>query len=232
MRKNRRWFVRVLRGIAFALLAWVALSVGAVALFRWVDPPFTAVMVQQPGDLADLSYSWADRSEFGWAAAQAVMASEDQRFLQHNGIDFVSLDKAFMEYRDGGGLRGASTITQQVAKNLFLWQGRSIVRKVLEAYFAVLIELMWPKERILEVYLNIAELGPNVFGVEAAAQEFFGTHAVMLDVPQAALLAAVLPNPQRLSAVRPSDYVRGRQAEIVAQVYLLESRGHYRGIDW
>ena len=230
--KTRRWYARVLRGIAFALLAWVSLSVGAVALFRFVDPPFTAVMLQQPGDLADLSYSWADRSEIGWAAAQAVMASEDQRFLEHSGIDFVSLDKAFMEYRDGGGMRGASTITQQVAKNLFLWQSRSFVRKALEAYFAVLIELLWPKERILEVYLNIAELGPNVFGVEAAAQEFFGTHAVMLDVPQAALLAAVLPNPQRLSAARPSDYVRDRQAWIVAQVYLLESRGHYRGIDW
>jgi monofunctional biosynthetic peptidoglycan transglycosylase len=230
--KTRRWYVRVLRAIAFALVAWVLLTVGAVALFRWVDPPFTAVMLEQPGDLADLSYSWVDRSEIAAAAARAVMASEDQRFLEHNGIDFVSLDKAFAEYRDGGDLRGASTITQQVAKNLFLWQGRSLARKALEAYFALLIELLWPKERILEVYLNIAELGPNVFGVEAAAQEFFGTHAVMLDVPQAALLAAVLPNPQRLSAARPSAYVRGRQAWIVSQVYLLDTRGHYRGIDW
>jgi monofunctional biosynthetic peptidoglycan transglycosylase len=232
VRKSRRWHVRALRGIAFAVLAWLSLSVGAVALFRWVDPPFTAVMVQQPGGLDELSYRWVDRSEIAWSAARAVMASEDQRFLEHNGIDFVSLDKAFAEYRDGADMRGASTITQQVAKNLFLWQGRSVARKALEAYFALLIELLWPKERILEVYLNVAELGPNTFGVEAAAQEFFGTHAVMLDVSQAALLAAVLPNPQRLSAVRPSAYVRGRQAWIVAQVYLLESRGHYRGIDW
>jgi monofunctional biosynthetic peptidoglycan transglycosylase len=231
-RKTRRWFVRALRGIALALVAWLLLSVGAVALFRWVDPPFTAVMLQQPGGLDDLSYSWVDRPEIAWAAARAVIASEDQRFLEHHGIDFVSLDKAFAEYRDGGDMRGASTITQQVAKNLFLWQGRSPVRKVLEAYFALLIELVWPKERILEVYLNVAELGPNVFGVEAAAQEFFGTHAVMLDVSQAALLAAVLPNPQRLSAVRPSAYVRGRQAAIVAEIYLLDVRGHYRGIDW
>lgn len=232
MRKSRRWFVRALRGIAFAVLTWLLLSVGAVALFRWIDPPFTAVMVQQPGGLDDLSYSWVDRSEIAWAAARAVMASEDQRFLEHDGIDFVSLDKAFAEYRDGGDMRGASTITQQVAKNLFLWQGRSVTRKALEAYFALLIELVWPKERILEVYLNVAELGPNVFGVEAAAQEFFGTHAVMLDVQQAALLAAVLPNPRRLSAARPSAYVRGRQAWIVTQIYLLEARGHYRGIDW
>jgi monofunctional biosynthetic peptidoglycan transglycosylase len=232
VRKSRRWFVRALRGIAFAVLTWLLLSVGAVALFRWIDPPFTAVMVQQPGGLDDLSYSWVDRSEIAWAAARAVMASEDQRFLEHDGIDFVSLDKAFAEYRDGGDMRGASTITQQVAKNLFLWQGRSVTRKALEAYFALLIELVWPKERILEVYLNVAELGPNVFGVEAAAQEFFGTHAVMLDVQQAALLAAVLPNPRRLSAARPSAYVRGRQAWIVTQIYLLEARGHYRGIDW
>jgi monofunctional biosynthetic peptidoglycan transglycosylase len=232
VRKSRRWFVRALRGIAFAVLTWLLLSVGAVALFRWIDPPFTAVMVQQPGGLDDLSYSWVDRSEIAWAAARAVMASEDQRFLEHDGIDFVSLDKAFAEYRDGGDMRGASTITQQVAKNLFLWQGRSVTRKALEAYFALLIELIWPKERILEVYLNVAELGPNVFGVEAAAQEFFGTHAVMLDVQQAALLAAVLPNPRRLSAARPSAYVRGRQAWIVTQIYLLEARGHYRGIDW
>jgi monofunctional biosynthetic peptidoglycan transglycosylase len=232
VRKSRRWFVRALRGIAFAVLTWLLLSVGAVALFRWIDPPFTAVMVQQPGGLDDLSYSWVDRSEIAWAAARAVMASEDQRFLEHDGIDFVSLDKAFAEYRDGGDMRGASTITQQVAKNLFLWQGRSVTRKALEAYFALLIELVWPKERILEVYLNVAELGPNVFGVEAAAQEFFGTHAMMLDVQQAALLAAVLPNPRRLSAARPSAYVRGRQAWIVTQIYLLEARGHYRGIDW
>jgi monofunctional biosynthetic peptidoglycan transglycosylase len=231
-RKSRRWFVRALRGVALALCSWLLLSVGAVALFRWVDPPFTAVMVQQPGGLDDLSYSWVDRSEIATVAARAVMASEDQRFLEHHGIDFVSLDKAFAEYRDGGDMRGASTITQQVAKNLFLWQGRSPVRKALEAYFALLIELLWSKERILEVYLNVAELGPNVFGVEAAAQEYFGTHAVMLDVSQAALLAAVLPNPQRLSAARPSAYVRGRQAAIVAEIYLLDARGHYRGIDW
>lgn len=230
--KTRRWYARVLRGIALVLVAWLLLSVGAVALFRWVNPPFTAVMLQQPGGLDDLSYSWVDRSEIAWAAASAVMASEDQRFLEHHGIDFVSLDKAFAEYRGGGDMRGASTITQQVAKNLFLWQGRSPVRKALEAYFALLIELLWPKERILEVYLNVAELGPNVFGVEAASQEFFGTHAVMLDTSQAALLAAVLPNPRRLSVVRPSVYVRSRQASIVAEVYLLDARGHYRGIDW
>src|SRR5690606_29767375 len=114
----------------------------------------------------------------------------------------------------------------------FLWQGRSFVRKALEAYFAVLIEMCWTKERILEVYLNIAEFGPGVFGVEAASREFFGSTAAKLSVNDAALLAAVLPNPSALRAARPSDYVRERQRWIAGQMRLLEERGHYRGIDW
>jgi monofunctional biosynthetic peptidoglycan transglycosylase len=208
------------------------LTTAAVLLLKWVDPPFTAVMLLQPGSFRDLEYTWVDRDQIAWSAARAVMASEDQRFLEHHGIDFVSLDKALADYRDGDDLRGASTITQQVAKNLFLWQGRSLARKALEAYFAVLLELLWTKERILEVYLNIAELGPGVFGVEAAAQEFFNSRAASLSVSEAALLAAVLPSPQRLRAARPSAYVRDRQRFIVTQIRLLDSRGHYRGIDW
>jgi monofunctional biosynthetic peptidoglycan transglycosylase len=201
-------------------------------MLRVVDPPATMVMLLQPGAIGELEYTWVDRDAIAPSAARAVMASEDQRFIEHHGIDFVSLDKALADYRGGDGLRGASTITQQVAKNLFLWQGRSFVRKALEAYFAVLLEMCWTKERILEVYLNIAEFGPNLFGVEAAAREYFGSSAAALSPQQAALLAAVLPNPQRLRADRPSDYVRERQAAIVAQMRLLESRGHYRGIDW
>jgi monofunctional biosynthetic peptidoglycan transglycosylase len=160
------------------------------------------------------------------------MAAEDQRFLEHHGIDFVSLDRALEDYRDGDSLRGASTITQQVAKNLFLWEGRSFVRKALEAYFALVIELLWSKQHILETYLNIAEFGPGVFGVEAAAQRFFGVPARRLTAPQAALLAAVLPNPRRFNVARPSDYVRSRQESILTQMRLLESRGHYQRLDW
>jgi monofunctional glycosyltransferase len=218
--------------VVLACLALVALSAGAVLALRWVDPPVTAVMLLQPGPVADLHYVWVDRRAIAWDAARAVMASEDQRFLDHHGIDFVSLDRALEAYADGDGLRGASTITQQVAKNLFLWQGRSLVRKALEAYFAVLLELCLTKERILELYLNVAELGPHVFGVEAAARDYFGTTASALDLRQAALLAAVLPNPRRLLAARPSAYVRERQVQIMAEVELLESRGHYRGIRW
>lgn len=190
------------------------------------------VMLLQPGAVGELEHTWVSRDRISWNAARAVMAAEDQRFVAHHGIDFVSLDRALADFRDGDNLRGASTITQQVAKNLFLWQGRSFVRKGLEAYFAVLIEMCWTKERVLEVYLNIAELGPGVFGVEAASREYFGSNAAALDVADAALLAAVLPNPQRLLAARPSEYVRERQAWIVDQMGLLESRGHYRGIDW
>jgi len=232
-KSSKRSLLRKLVGtVALGALAWLAVSLGAVLLFRVVDPPTSTVMLLQPGSVRDLQYRWVDRRQIAWSAPRAVMASEDQRFVEHHGIDFVSLDRALADYRDGDTLRGASTITQQVAKNLFLWQGRSFVRKALEAYFAVLLEMCWTKERILEVYLNIAEFGPGLFGVEAAASEYFGSTAAALNVSDAALLAAVLPNPAELKAARPSGYVRERQRWIVNQVRLLESRGHYRGLDW
>jgi monofunctional biosynthetic peptidoglycan transglycosylase len=231
-RRRRSLLGGLVRSLAFVCVLFVLLSIGAVLALRSVNPPTTAVMLLQPGAVGDLDYVWVDRNAIAWDAARAVIASEDQRFVEHHGIDFVSVDKALADYRGGDGLRGASTITQQVAKNLFLWQGRSFVRKGLEAYFAVLIELCWPKERILEVYLNIAEFGPRVFGVEAAARQYFGSSAATLRLTDAAVLAAVLPNPASLSAARPSDYVRDRRDAIITQVRLLESRGHYRGIAW
>ena len=219
-------------GLALAGLLWLAASLGAVAALRFVNPPATAVMLLEAGPVGELEHTWVGRDAISWNAGRAVMAAEDQRFLEHHGIDFVQLDRAIADYRNGDDLRGASTITQQVAKNVFLWQGRSFVRKALEAYFAVLIEMCWTKERILEVYLNVAEFGPGVFGVEAAAREFFGSNAAKLSVNDAALLAAVLPNPRALRANRPSEYVRERQRWIASQVRVLEQRGHYRGIDW
>jgi monofunctional biosynthetic peptidoglycan transglycosylase len=207
-------------------------SFGAVLALRWIDPPFTTVMLLQDGPVGELEHTWASRDAIAWDVARAVIASEDQRFAEHHGIDFKQLNEAIEDYREGDDLRGASTITQQVAKNVFLWQGRSVVRKGLDAYFAVLIEICWPKERILEVYLNVAEFGPGIFGIEAAAREHFGTTASALSLSESAQLAAVLPNPLRMSASRPSDYVRERREEIVEQVHLLEMRGHYAGIDW
>jgi monofunctional biosynthetic peptidoglycan transglycosylase len=218
--------------LGVAVLAWLLLSVGLVLALRFVPPPVTAVMLEQPGPLRGIAYEWHDRPRIAATVARAVIASEDQRFLTHHGFDFEQLQVAIEDYRAGDELRGASTITQQVAKNLFLWSGRSFVRKGLEAYFTVLLEVCWPKQRILEVYLNVAELGDGVFGVEAASRRFFGVHASALSAEQAALLAAVLPNPRRLRADKPSAYVRGRQGWILEQVKLLETRGHYRGLDW
>jgi monofunctional biosynthetic peptidoglycan transglycosylase len=220
------------RTLVAAAFVWLLLTVSAVLLLRVVNPPVTMVMVLQPGPVSALAHDWVPREAIAWNAARAVMAAEDQRFVEHRGIDFVSLEGAIADYRDGDGLRGASTITQQVAKNVFLWQGRSFVRKALEAYLAVLIELVLTKERILEIYLNVAEFGPQIFGIEAAARELFGTNAASLSASQAALLAAVLPNPQRLAAARPSAYVRERQGYIAVQMRLLEERGHYRGLAW
>ena len=221
-----------MRCVAMALVAWLLLSVGAVLVLRFVPPPFTAMMLEQPRPIREIQYEWRDRQELATTVARAVIASENQRFLAHHGFDFDQLQIALDEHRAGDELRGASTITQQVAKNLFLWSGRSFVRKGLEAYFTVLLEACWPKQRILEVYLNVAELGDGVFGVEAAARRFFGVSASALSAEQAALLAAVLPNPRKLLADRPSSYVRSRQSWILGQMRLLEARGHYRGLGW
>ena len=223
---------RLLRVVFLAAFVFVVVSFGAVLALRWIDPPFTAVMLLQPGPVGEIEHTWVARDAIAWDAARAVIASEDQRFAEHHGIDFRQLNEAIEDYRDGDDLRGASTITQQVAKNVFLWQGRSVVRKGLDAWFAVLIEVCWPKERILEVYLNVAEFGPGIFGVEAAAREHFGTTAAALSLSESALLAAVLPNPLRLNASQPSDYVRERREAIVEQVELLETRAHYQGIAW
>ena len=223
---------RIAAVLGVALLIWLVVSFAAVLALRWLAPPYSAVMLEQSIPLKKIDYRWVDGRAIAVSAARAAMAAEDQRFLEHHGIDFVSLDRALEDYREGDDLRGASTITQQVAKNLFLWSGRSFVRKGLEAYFTVLLELCWPKQRILEVYLNVAELGDGVFGVEAAARRFFGVSSGALSAEQAALLAAVLPNPHKLRADKPSSYVRGRQSWILGQMKLLETRGHYRGLDW
>lgn len=154
----------------------------------------------------------------------AVVCAEDQNFPTHTGFDFEAIEKALEHNKKGKRMRGASTISQQCAKNLFLWPQRSWLRKGLEAYFTVLIELIWSKERILEVYLNIIELGDGIYGAEAASQEFFKIPAEKLNRPQAALLAAVLPNPLEYSVARPSAYVRSRQGWILVQMKLWDYR--------
>lgn len=211
---------RLIRGLVILFSIWVVLTVACVASLRWVNPPTTAFMLREYMGARDhgVRHSWVEWDRISASMKIAVIASEDQTFPDHRGFDFKSIDKAWQERERGRRVRGASTITQQVAKNLFLWSGRSWVRKALEAYFTVLIEWLWPKERILEVYLNVAEFGRGIYGVGAASETFFRKSAARLTAYDAALLAAVLPNPKRLRANDPSRYVRSRQQWIMRQM--------------
>jgi monofunctional biosynthetic peptidoglycan transglycosylase len=175
-----------------------------------------------------LRYTWVRCNRISPEAAIAVVASEDQKFADHHGFDVGAIQNAIDEHEKGARLRGASTISQQVAKNLFLWSGRGYVRKGLEAYFTTLLELTWSKRRILEVYLNIVELGDGVFGVEAASQRYFHKPASRLRPEDAALLAAVLPNPLRLRVDHPSAYVEERRAWILQQMGQIGGTGYLK----
>ncbi|MFL6578833.1 MAG: monofunctional biosynthetic peptidoglycan transglycosylase [Povalibacter sp.] len=213
-----------LKYLALLTLFGIVLSLTAVLLLRWVDPPTSAFILQERWEAAASHPSYAVRQKWVDGAAispqikLAVIASEDQTFPDHYGFDFRSIDKALDERERGRRVRGASTISQQVAKNLFLWPGKSWIRKGLEAYFTLLIETLWPKQRILEVYLNIAEFGKGVFGVGAASESYFRKPASRLNSSEAALLASVLPSPKRLRANAPSAYVRARQEWILGQM--------------
>jgi monofunctional biosynthetic peptidoglycan transglycosylase len=220
-----------LRGILRkSLLFFVASSVIAVVLLRFLPVPTTAFMVyRHVEDLFDdhsfqpIQYRWVSAKNISPNASTAVIASEDQQFYQHFGFDLQAIRSAISAYVNGGRrLRGASTITQQVAKNLFLTPSKSFIRKGLEVWFTLLIEIVWSKERILVVYLNIAEFGEHLFGIEAASQHYFGIPAKNLSRPQAAMLAATLPNPLHLKVARPSNYVIRRQNWILRQMRNLE----------
>ena len=204
---------------------FVVLSVGAVVALRWIDPPTSAFMIRErmqaprtgPKAYA-VRYQWVDWASTSPQVKVAVIASEDQNFPAHYGFDLKAIDEALADRQRGRRIRGASTISQQVAKNLFLWPQQSWLRKGLEAYFTVLIETLWPKQRILEVYLNIAEFGRGVFGVGAAADVYFHKQASRLSAYDSALLAAVLPSPKRMRVNAPSNYVRSRQQWILGQM--------------
>lgn len=201
-------------------VAFVFSSALLVLILRWAPPPTAGIIVQRQFEDQNGPhyFEWTAWENIAPELALAVVAAEDQRFHQHWGFDFDQLQKALADSREGGRLRGASTITQQTAKNLFLWGGRSYVRKGLEAWFASLMELLWPKQRILEVYLNIVEFGPRIYGVGSASRQHFGKQATELTRYEAALLAAVLPNPHVMHANKPSPYVRERQLWILRQM--------------
>jgi monofunctional biosynthetic peptidoglycan transglycosylase len=217
----RRWLVRL-------LLVTVAVTVAPVVALRWMPPPTSAVMLQhrigrllRSGPRPAVRYRWTSWDAIAPAMRLAAVAAEDQKFASHWGFDVDAIVDAIEDAAGHRRLRGASTITQQVARNLFLWRGRSWARKGLEAYFTILLEVSWPKRRILEVYLNIAEFGEGAYGVGAASQTFFGKPPRALHASEAALLAAELPNPVRLQARKPSRYVRARAARIEEQMALL-----------
>jgi len=216
------------------LLAVVLLaSAGPILLLRWVAPPTTAFMLQSRLSAMGVAFShrWVDYAQISPSAALAVVAAEDQDFPYHSGFDVDSIAAALDDQRAARRTRGASTITQQVAKNLFLWPGRSWLRKAIEAYLTAWIELLWPKRRILEVYLNVAQLGPGIFGVGAASELYFYKEAALLTPDESALLAAVLPNPLRLRADRPSDYVIERRDWILEHMRKLGGPSYLAALD-
>jgi monofunctional biosynthetic peptidoglycan transglycosylase len=228
---------RLLQSVGALLLAWLLLTAVPVLVLRWLHPLTSAFMLeaQMQAALANqryrTDYRWVNLEHISPHAAIAVIASEDQQFPFHAGFDFDSIRDAVRASERGKRLRGASTISQQVAKNLFLWPGHSLVRKGLEAYFTVLIEVLWPKERILEMYLNVAQFGDGIYGVQAAAERFWHEPAAALSSEEAALLAAVLPNPLRLHADRPSAYVLERQEWILEQMRGLGGEGYLRAVE-
>jgi len=237
-RRRGRILRALFRWCGFALVTAFLVSFTAVLLLRWLHPLTSAMMLAASLDAwrrQDYSYHtdfrWVSLEQIAPPAAIAVIAAEDQQFPFHAGFDFNSIREAVRASERGKRLRGASTISQQVAKNLFLWSGRSFVRKGLEAYFTVLIETLWPKERILEMYLNIAQFGDGIYGVQAAAERYWHKPALRLSPADAAVLAAVLPNPLRLHADRPSRYVLQRRDWILGQMRDLGGAAYLRAVE-
>lgn len=205
--------------VVLASTFWfVLVSASWVTLLGFMDPPVTWVMVEQAGEQEHFYRSNKDLNEVARCMPLAVISSEDQRFMTHNGFSWTAIERAMESNKKGKRVRGASTISQQTAKNVFLWPGRNYARKGLEAWFTVLIEALWTKERILAVYLNVAEMGKGLFGAEAAAQQCFGRSALKLVPAQAALITATLPSPRRFSCSSPSSYIRGRQQWVLRQM--------------
>jgi len=218
-------------------LIFLAGSLAITALFRWAPIPFSSLMLQRQmsASLAGKKtyqqrYNWTDIEKISMHIPLAVLAAEDQKFLGHRGFDLEAINKAWLANQKRKNPRGASTISQQVAKNLYLWPGKSFFRKGVEAYFTILLEGLWSKRRILEVYLNVAEFGPGIFGVEAASQAYFHKSAAKLNAAEAAILAAILPSPLRSNAIQPSGYITNRAWHIQQQMRLMGGTGYIRSL--
>lgn len=223
--KKRSLGSRFLRFMLRFLLVFFIASILQVLLYKWLPPLYTPKMVFDQvenylnlSEPIDIRYQWRSFSRISPYMALAVIAAEDQRFPDHFGLDLKAIEDALKYNKKGQKIRGASTITQQVAKNLFLWPNRDYLRKGLEAYYALLIELFWSKQRIVEMYVNIAEMGYGIYGVEAASKIFYEKDSKKINRYEAALLAAVLPNPKRFSAKNPSGYILRRRDWILRQM--------------
>lgn len=216
--------LKILRILVIAFFVW---SIGGVILHRFVPVPITPFMIRYcfselyDGRMPQLAHKWVPMDSISPHLKAAVIASEDQLFYEHHGFDFDQIEKALEERRQGKRNRGASTISQQTAKNVFTFGTRTWLRKGLETYYTFLIELFWSKERILEVYLNSIEMGPGIFGAEAVAQEHFNRTAEKLRRTDCALIAATLPNPNKYSSKNPSSYMRKRRQQILRQMRLM-----------
>lgn len=211
---------RLIRFIFKSAIAFILFSILWVGIYRWIDVSATPLMTirkLQATKNHETKHNWVPLDSISKNLQLAVICSEDQRFLEHHGFDKKGIQKAIKEHKEGKRLRGASTISQQTAKNVFLWPHRSWIRKGLESYFTLLIEHLWSKERILEIYLNSIEMGDGVYGAEAAAQYWFATSAIALSKEEAAAIAAILPNPKRL-ATPPSAYTQKRKEWIINQM--------------
>jgi monofunctional biosynthetic peptidoglycan transglycosylase len=218
-----KFFRRIWKFFLYFLIIYFGTSILFVVAYRFINPPVTPLMVirlvQQAyhGQAIKLKHDWIPLNDMSTSLPQAVVAAEDNLFLEHSGFDFEAIQKAkeFNEKKKGKKVRGASTITQQTAKNVFLWPQRSWVRKGLEVYFTVLIELVWGKKRIMEVYLNVIETGKGIYGVETASQHYFGKSAAKITRGEAALIAAILPNPLKWNPSSPTAYIQRRQQWIL-----------------
>ena len=216
-----RWR-RLLGWLGKLLLAALVSSIVSVALLRFIDPPMWTWRLERalfpPAKVAEVKHDWVPLERISRELQLAVIAAEDQRFADHNGFDMDAISSALKHNQQSRRVRGASTLSQQTAKNLFMWSDRSFLRKGIEAWFTLLMELGWDKSRILEVYLNIVEFGPGIYGAEAAAKHYFGKSAARLTRYEASLLAAALPNPWRYRVKPPSPYVQQRSAWIRRQM--------------
>ncbi|TPN87715.1 monofunctional biosynthetic peptidoglycan transglycosylase [Aquimarina algicola] len=210
---------KILRFIIKSLILFIVISIIWVTTYKWINVPITPLMViRKTQNKHIIQHQWVDLSKISKTLQLAVICSEDQRFIYHNGFDKKAIQKAMNDYKSGKKLRGASTISQQTAKNVFLWPQRSWLRKGLEMYFTFLIETLWSKERILEVYLNSIEMGNGIYGAEAAAIFWFNTSASNLKKEQATAIAAILPNPLHFLANPPSPYIQKRKRWIANQM--------------